>query len=62
MNQNRSRGCSINIVIRLQAGRPWFNSRQRHEWSSSPPRQELHWGPHSLLPSRCGGGGFLPRR
>jgi len=45
----RNRGSSVNIVIMLRAGWPGFYSRQWHVFFSSPPCQDLLWGPFSLL-------------
>jgi hypothetical protein len=38
-------------VTRLRVGRASFDSRQRQESSSSPPRPHRPWGPPSLLPN-----------
>jgi len=49
----RSLGSSVNIVIRLRAGRPGFHCRQGQwrDFISLPPRPDCLWSPASLLSS-----------
>jgi len=44
-----NRGSSVNSVIRLRVGRPWFDYLQGLGFFSSPPRPDQVWGPPSLL-------------